>query len=235
MAEPEQSAAPRPRVARRLTRHPAHAACPPTTSLTLQPPHGHLLPSASPARTQARPRLPTTVALQPRTIPHTSCPALAFTSAGLPPAAQTQPYHPPTLAADLNQPHTGAWHCVPTASTLLQRPWSSGQPIFRPGLHASPSRRPSTEMPCPSTPWPSSPHPARCRRLSLNGSVPVSEPRGASTSHGPRHLRPALSPTHADVLGAGRVVEEICSSDGEHASGHMGSFSPGDSALSRRP
>lgn len=174
-AEPEQSAALRPRVACRLTRHPAHTACPPTTSLTPQPPHGHILTSASPSRPQTRPHLPATVALPRRAIAHTSCPALVFTSAGLPPATQTQPYHPPTLTADLNQPHTGTWHGVTTASMLLQRPWSSGQPIFRPGpreSHASPSFWPSTEMPRPSTPGPASQHPARRRPLSLRWLCP---------------------------------------------------------------
>lgn len=202
-AEPEQPAAPRARVARTLSRQPAHTACSPTTSLTPQPPQGHRLPSASPARPQARPHLPATVPLQPRAIPHTPCPALAFTSAGLPPAPQTHPCHPPTPTADLSQPHTGAWHGVATASMLLQRPCSSGRPILRPGpreSHASPfppalhadatPKHPWACLPAPCSLPPPLPAMALPRSLILVGHPPAMAPGSFVPHSHPRTLTP---------------------------------------------
>ena len=89
--------------------------CSPAIFLTPQPPHCHGLPSAFPARLQARPHLRATIPLElglSLTRPALACPALAFTRAGLPLAPQTQPYphaHPylpqirPSLTAQNSQ------------------------------------------------------------------------------------------------------------------------------------
>ncbi|XP_043734964.1 basic proline-rich protein-like [Cervus elaphus] len=161
-------------------------------------------PRASPpTRPQARPHLPATVPLQPRAIPHTPCPALAFTSAGLPPAPQTHPCHPPTPTADLSQPHTGAWHGVATASMLLQRPCSSGRPIFRPGpreSHASPfppalhadatPKHPWACLPAPCSLPPPLPAMALPRSLILVGHPPAMAPGSFVPHSHPRTLTP---------------------------------------------
>lgn len=47
---------------------------------------------------------------------------------------------------------------------------------------------------------------------------------GAATNHGHRHLRPALSPTHAHSQRTGEGLEVTSCGDGKHPSAHRGSF-----------
>ena len=46
----------------------------------------------------------------------------------------------------------------------------------------------------------------------------------AATNHGHRHLRPALSPTHAHSQRTGEGLEVTSCGDGKHPSAHRGSF-----------
>lgn len=216
--------------------------CSPAIFLTPQPPHSHGLPSAFPARLQARPHLPTNIPLElglSLTRPALACPALAFTSAGLRLARQPQPY--PHAHPYLPQIRPSLSHVPGTASPP--------RPCF--------CRRPAP-VACrsfgqvPESPTPPLPAGRPCRRpdraprglppSSLLAAAPsardrparVPDPRGAPTSHGPKHLPPILSPMHSDAHSPGRGLEETSFGDGKHTSGHRGSFPTGDSPLCHR-
>ncbi|XDA70744.1 hypothetical protein R6Z07_001122 [Ovis aries] len=216
--------------------------CSPAIFLTPQPPHSHGLPSAFPARLQARPHLPTNIPLElglSLTRPALACPALAFTSAGLRLARQPQPY--PHAHPYLPQIRPSLSHVPGTASPP--------RPCF--------CRRPAP-VACrsfgqvPESPTPPLPAGRPCRRpdraprglppSSLLAAAPsardrparVPDPRGAPTSHGPKHLPPILSPMHSDAHSPGRGLEETSFGDGKHTSGHRGSVPTGDSPLCHR-
>ncbi|XP_060994258.1 uncharacterized protein LOC133053809, partial [Dama dama] len=217
-AEPEQPAAPRARVARTLTRQPAHTACSPTTSLTPQPPQGHRLPSASPARPQAR--APSTRHRPPAAPGHPShalpCPGVhqcgPASSSADPPLPPAHPDRTPVpashgcLARRRHRLHASAEALLEWPAHLSARSPRVPCLPFPPALHADAT---------PKHPWACLPEPG-----SLPPPLPaMALPRslilvGAPTSHGPRQLRPALSPTHADAHGPGRGVEETSCGDG---------------------
>lgn len=179
-----------------------------------------------------------------RAIPHTSCPglpcpALAFTRAGLPLAPQTQPYphaHPylPQIRPSLSHvPGTASpprpCFCRGPAPVACR---SFGQVPERPTppLPAGrPCRRPDQAprgLP-PSSLLPAAPSPG-------DRPARVPDPRGAPTSHGPKHLPPILAPMHSDAHSPGRGLEETSFGDGKHTSGHRGSFPTGDWPLCHR-
>ena len=176
-----------------------------------------------------------------RATPHTSgpglaCPALTFTSEGLPPAPQTHPDPTPTPTSRRSIPAShmrlaGLCHLAHApAERLLERPADLSARF--PRAPPIPSCWPSRKTP-PKHPWACLPAsrlaaaPSPCDR-----SAQVPDPRGAPTSHGPKHLRPILSPTHADAHGPGRGLKETSFGHGKHTSGHGGSFPTGDSAPS---
>ena len=207
-AEPEQPAAPRTSVARPLTRNRAQMECSPTIFLTSQPPHCHGLPSAFPSRRQARPHPPRRHPCGARATPHTSCPglvcpALTFTSSGLPPAPQTHPDPAPTPTSRRSVP---ASHL--RLARLRHRAHASAEGLLKwpadlwarfPRAPHAPSRRPSRQTP-PKHPRACLPAPRLAAAPSAcDRAAQVPDPRGAPTSQGPKHLRPILSPTHADA------------------------------------
>lgn len=252
-AEPEQPAAPRTSVARPLTRHPGQMECSPTIFLMPQPHHCHGLPSAFPSRLQARSH-PPPIAPPPPPPPmpwssgHPShvlpwpglpCPALRFTSAGLPPAPRTHPDPTPTPTSRRSVPAShmrlaGLRHLAHApAEGLLQRPAPCLLSARFPRAPPIPSCWPSRKTP-PKHPWACLPAPRLAAAPSPcdDRSAQVPDPRGAPTSHGPKHLRPILSPRHADAHGPGRGLKETSFGHGKHTSGHGGSFHKGDSAPS---
>lgn len=242
-AAPEQAAAPRTSVARPLTRLPVQVESSPTT-----PSSSRHIPSLSqPALCHSRQTAgsaPSPRHHAPGAPGHPSrvllCPGVH--QCGPPSGSADPPYPTPTptptpthhrsvpashacLARRRPRPHASAEALLAWPSDLSARSPRAPRLPFPPALHA--------DAP-PKHPRPASQLPARRRPLSLPSLCPVPDPRGAPTSHGPKHLRPAPSPTDAHAHGPGRGGEETSCGDAEHTSGHRGSFPTGDSASSHR-
>ncbi|XP_017901004.1 PREDICTED: nascent polypeptide-associated complex subunit alpha, muscle-specific form-like [Capra hircus] len=230
------SLAPRTGASPRLTRHPTQMECSPATFLTPQPPHCHGLPSAFPARLQARPHLRANIPLElglsltRPALPALPCPGVH--QGGLPLAPQTQPYphaHPylPQIRPSLSHvPGTASPPRHASVEALLQWPadLSARSPRaprrpFPPAVHAdAPTKHPGACLPAPCSP------PRPLLEIALPGSlIHVGRPPAMAPSTFLRYSPPCtLTPT-APAGG----LEETSFGDGKHTSGHRGSFPTG--------
>ncbi|XDB49196.1 hypothetical protein AB1E18_002779 [Capra hircus] len=199
----------------RLTRHPTQMECSPATFLTPQPPHCHGLPSAFPARLQARPHLRANIPLElglSLTRPALACPALPWRSPGRASLWLRRPIPTPTptptyrrsvpashmcLARLRRRAHASVEALLQWPADLSARSPSAPRRPFPPAVHAdAPTKHPGACLPAPCSP--------------------------------PRPLLEIALP------GPGRGLEETSFGDGKHTSGHRGSFPTGDWPLCHR-